>query len=170
MKKHDYLRYAACALLSHAAQCCAFVLLLFVAAHNMTSHFSFRTVYGLALGILFTAALSFGFGWGLRPKNALPKTVCWNAAMALYALNLVAFLLAPGTIVGDNIPAWVWNFPIAPALAGVERVAGGQGAAYLFGGALVCAVEPLCFALGMTRGAGDAQTAATPDDKETNNQ
>lgn len=161
MKKYDYLHYAALALLNHAAQCCAFILLLFIAAYNMTSSFSFASGYGLALGVLLAAVLSFAFGWGLRPKAPLAKNLCWNAAMALYALNLVCFLLSPEPMLGNNIPAWVWNFPITPALAGAERVLG-EGTVYLFGGALICAVEPLCFTLGITRGA----KAAAPDDTD----
>ena len=164
MKKHDYLLYAALALLSHVAQCAAFILLL--VAIGPTAEFPFIAACGLALGAVFIAALSFGFGRGLRPKNPLAKNTCWNAAMVLYILNLALFLLAPEPMAGENIVAMLWNFPIAPALTGAEGVLGGQGSAYLFLGALLCAVEPLCFTLGMTCG---AKPAATPDnDKETN--
>lgn len=166
MKNQGYLHYATLALLSHIAQGAAFVLLLLLSAGS-TASFSFRTAYGLALGILLTAALSFGFGWGLRPKDPLAKNICWNAAMALYVLNAVAFLLAPEPFSGGfaAMIGTVWSFPIIPALTGAEGVLGGQGMAYLFSGALICAVEPLCFTLGLTRG---AKPAATPDnDKET---
>ena len=163
MKTHDYLLYAAFALLSHTAQCAALILLL--AAVGPTAEFPFSAACGLALGAVFIAALSFGFGRGLRPKNPLAKNTCWNAAMVLYILNLALFLLAPEPMAGENIAAMLWNFPIAPALTGAERIIGGQGTAYLFSGALLCAVEPLCFTLGLTCG---AKPAATPDnDKET---
>lgn len=168
MKKYDYLHYAGLALVSHIAQGAAFIFLLFVAAHDMTSSFTFRSSYGLALGVLITAALSFGFGWGLRPKAPLPKNICWNSAMALYVLNAAAFLLAPEPFAGGfaSMAGTVWSFPIIPALTGAEGVIGGTGAAYLFLGALLAAVEPLCFTLGMTCG-GAARERAIPSQTET---
>lgn len=150
MKKQAYLHYATLALASHVAQCAALILLL--VAVGPTAKFPFSAACGLALGAVFIAALSFGFGWGLRPKAPLAKNTCWNAAMVLYILNLALFLLAPEPMAGGNIAAMLWNFPIAPALTGAERIIGGQGSAYLFSGALLCAIEPLCFTIGITRG------------------
>ena len=41
---------------------------------------------------------------------------------------------------------------MAPALAGLSAFAAPQSALYLFGGALLAAVEPLCLTLGLLSG------------------
>ena len=169
MKKYDYLHYAGLALVSHIAQGAAFIL-LFVAfgGTGSTSSFTFATPVGLALGVVYVSALSFLFGRGLRPKAPLPKNICWNSAMVLYVLNAAAFLLAPEPFVGGfaSMAGTVWSFPIIPALTGAEGIIGSTGAAYLFLGALLAAVEPLCFTLGMTCG-GAARERAIPAQNET---
>ncbi len=171
MKKRTILRLAGTVLLAHAAQCAAFFLLI-IAASGSTSAFTFRSSYGLALGLLFIAAPAFVFGWGLRPvKEPYEKALCWNAAMVLYALNAAAFLLAPEFGAG-NVAAMYWGVPMAPALAGLSFFAAPQSALYLFGGALVSAVEPLFLTLGLLSGrrAGkdDKPTETNNEEKKTN--
>lgn len=165
MKKYDYLHYAALALLSHAAQCCALILLLFAAAGS-TSSFTFASPGGLALGTLFTAALSFAFGWGLRPGKPLSKSVCWNAAMALYVLNFASLLYKGSPALSAHgaaeLFALLFELPMLPAFVGIEKLFP-SGAARYAALALLAAVEPLCFTLGVTRGA----RRAAPDDTDS---
>lgn len=71
--------------------------------------------------------------------------------MVLYVLNAAAFLLAPEFGTGNVIAMW-WGMPMAPALAGLNAFAAPQSALYLFGGALLAAVEPLCLTLGLLSG------------------
>ena len=69
--------------------------------------------------------------------------------------------------------------PMAPALAGLNAFAAPQSALYLFGGALLAAVEPLCLTLGLLSGkrteneiknntGAPAEAAERTDDKEKN--
>ncbi len=100
MKRYDAMRLSGTILLAHLALCAAFLLLL-IAASGSTSTFTFRSPYGLVLGLLFIGLPAFAFGWGLRSsKDPFDKKLCWNAAMVLYVLNAAAFLLAPefGTV------------------------------------------------------------------------
>ena len=91
MKRYDYIQFGALSILSHIAQGAAFIL-LFAAfgGTGTTSSFTFATPVGLALGIVYVSALSFLFGWGLRPERGIDKNCCWNAAIVLYVLNLVS--------------------------------------------------------------------------------
>ena len=151
MKKYDAMRLSGTILLAHLALCAAFLLLL-IAASGSTSTFTFRSPYGLVLGLLFIGLPAFAFGWGLRSaKDPFDKKLCWNAAMVLYVLNAAAFLLAPEFGTGNVIAMW-WGVPMAPALAGLNAFAAPQSALYLFGGALLAAVEPLCLTLGLLSG------------------
>ena len=151
MKKYDAMRLSGTILLAHLALCAAFLLLL-IAASGSTSTFTFRSPYGLVLGLLFIGLPAFAFGWGLRSaKDPFDKKLCWNAAMVLYVLNAAAFLLAPEFGTGNVIAMW-WGMPMAPALAGLNAFAAPQSALYLFGGALLAAVEPLCLTLGLLSG------------------
>lgn len=173
MKKHDYPHYAALALLSHAAQCCALILLLFAAAGS-TSSFTFASPGGLALDIAFTAALSLAFGWGLRPKLSLSKNVCWNGATVLYLLNFVALLYKGSPALSAHgaaeLFALLFALPMLPAFVGIEELFP-SGAARYAALALLAAVEPLCFTLGLlrpvkakTNGAPTAGAADTEND------
>lgn len=178
MKKYDAMRLSGTILLAHLALCAAFLLLL-IAASGSTSTFTFRSPYGLLLGLLFIGLPAFAFGWGLRSaKDPFDKKLCWNAAMVLYVLNAAAFLLAPEFGTGNVIAMW-WGMPMAPALAGLNAFAAPQSALYLFGGALLAAVEPLCLTLGLLSGrraenetakntGAPAETAERTDDKEKN--
>ena len=179
MKRYDAMRLSGTVLLAHLALCAAVFLLILIAAQDMTSDFTFRSSYGLALGVLGAAALSFALGWGLRSaKDPFDKKLCWNAAMVLYVLNAAAFLLAPEFGTGNVIAMW-WGMPMAPALAGLSAFAAPQSALYLFGGALLAAVEPLCLTLGLLSGkrteneiknntGAPAEAAERTDDKEKN--
>ena len=134
MKRYDAMRLSGTVLLAHLALCAAFLLLL-IAASGSTSTFTFRSPYGLVLGLLFIGLPAFAFGWGLRSaKDPFDKKLCWNAAMVLYVLNAAAFLLAPEFGTGNVIAMW-WGMPMAPALAGLSAFAAPQSALYLFGGA-----------------------------------
>ena len=178
MKKYDAMRLSGTILLAHLALCAAFLLLL-IAASGSTSAFTFRSPYGLVLGLLFIGLPAFAFGWGLRSaKDPFDKKLCWNAAMVLYVLNAAAFLLAPEFGTGNVIAMW-WGVPMAPALAGLNAFAAPQSALYLFGGALLAAVEPLCLTLGLLSGrraenetakntGAPAEAAERTDDKEKN--
>ena len=178
MKKYDAMRLSGTILLAHLALCAAFLLLL-IAASGSTSAFTFRSPYGLVLGLLFIGLPAFAFGWGLRSaKDPFDKKLCWNAAMVLYVLNAAAFLLAPEFGTGNVIAMW-WGMPMAPALAGLNAFAAPQSALYLFGGALLAAVEPLCLTLGLLSGkrteneiknntGAPAEAAERTDDKEKN--
>ena len=178
MKKYDAMRLSGTILLAHLALCAAFLLLL-IAASGSTSAFTFRSPYGLVLGLLFIGLPAFAFGWGLRSaKDPFDKKLCWNAAMVLYVLNAAAFLLAPEFGTGNVIAMW-WGMPMVPALAGLNAFAAPQSALYLFGGALLAAVEPLCLTLGLLSGrraenetknntGAPAEAAERTDDKEKN--
>ncbi len=147
MKKYEILRLSGIVLLTHIALCAAFIILLFAAAGS-TSTFTFRSSYGLVLGLLFVAVPAFALGWGLRPKEPFAKDLCWSAAMALYALNAAAFLFAPEFGSGNIVAMW-WGFPATPALTGLSAFTEPLTAGYYLGGALLAAVEPLCLTLGL---------------------
>ena len=163
MKTNDYIRLGAISLLSHLAQGAAFVLLF--AAFGGTgaaSSFTFATPVGLALGVVYVSALSFLFGWGLRPEKSIDKNRCWNAAMALYALNLVSLLALPVPFGSGSILAMVWQLPMTPAMAGINGLSG-EGAMFRYAlFALLAAVEPLCLTLGLLgkekKSGGEKQT------------
>ena len=151
MRKYDVMRLSGIVLLAHLALCAA-VFLLIVASSGSTSSFTFRSSYGLALGVLGAAALAFVLGWGLRSeKDPFEKNLCWNAAMVLYVLNAAAFLLSPEPIDGPLL-SMLWSLPLAPALTGLSAFAAPQSMPYLFGGALLAAVEPTCLTLGLLCG------------------
>ena len=167
MKKYEILRLSGVVLLTHAALCAAFFLLV-IASSGSTSTFTFRSSYGLALGLLFVAVPAFAFGWGLRPREPLAKSLCWNAAMVLYVLNAAAFLFAPEFGSG-NIAARLWGFPVMPALAGLSAFAEPLTALYYLGGALLAAVEPLCLTLGLLSGRrGEKGNSLTETNDEEN--
>ena len=164
MKKYDIMRLSGIVLLAHLALCAA-VFLLIAASSGSTSSFTFRSSYGLALGVLGAAALAFVLGWGLRPtKNPFDKKLSWNAAMVLYVLNAAAFLLSPEPVSGPPF-SMLWSLPLTPALTGLSAFAAPQSALYLFGGALLTAVEPMCLTLGLLFGS-HAEKAA-PDAAES---
>ena len=185
MKTNDYIRLGAISLLSHLAQGAAFVLLF--AAFGGTgaaSSFPFAPPVGLVLGVVYVAGLSFLFGWGLRPERGIDKNRCWNAAMALYALNLVSLLALPVPFGSGSILAMVWQLPMTPAMAGINGLSG-EGAMFRYAlFALLAAVEPLCFTLGLTRKgkkpaksednensaafSADAEAAITNEENNTN--
>ena len=155
MKKYDYLYLGAISLLSHIAQGAAFIL-LFAAfgGTGTTSSFTFATPVGLALGVVYVSALSFLFGWGLRPDRGIDKNRCWNAAIVLYVLNLASLLAHPTVLLSfgggfGSILAAVWELPLLPALAGAEALL--SGAMFYAALALLAAVEPLCLTLGLLR-------------------
>ena len=152
MKKYDYIRLGAISLLSHFAQGAAFIL-LFAAfgGTGSTSSFTFAAPVGLVLGVIYVAGLSFLFGWGLRPEREIDKNCCWNAAIALYALNLISLLAMPVPFSPGSVLAMVWELPMAPAMVGINGVSG-EGTMFSYAlFALLAAVEPLCFTLGLTR-------------------
>ena len=173
MKRYDYIQFGALSILSHIAQGAAFIL-LFVAfgGTGTTSSFTFATPVGLALGVIYVAALSFLFGWGLRPERGIDKNCCWNAAIVLYVLNLASLLVMPVPFGSGSILAMIWELPMAPAMFSYA----------LF--ALLAAVEPLCFTLGLTRKgkkpaksednensaafSADAEAAITNEENNTN--
>ena len=165
MKKYEIMRLSAIVLLTHIALCAAFLLLL-IAAFGSTTTFTFRSSYGLVLGLLFIAAPAFALGWGLRPKEPPARNLCWNAAMALYALNAAAFLFAPEFGSGNIVAMW-WGMPTAPVLAGLSAFAAPLTAGYYIGGALLAAVEPLCLTLGLLSG---RRAEKENDLTETNNE
>ena len=179
MKRYDAMRLSGTVLLAHLALCAAVFLLILIAAQDMTSDLTFRSSYGLALGVLGATALSFVLGWGLRSvKDPFEKKLCWNAAMVLYVLNAAAFLFSSEPI-SDPPLSMLWSLPLAPALTGLSAFAAPQSALYLFGGALLAAVEPLCLTLGLLSGkrteneiknntGAPAEAAERTDDKEKN--
>ncbi len=159
MKKRDcYLQLGAISLLSHIAQCALF-LLLFAAfgGTGTTSSFTFASPAGLALGAVYVAALSFLLGWGLRPKNAIGKNLCWNAAMALYVLDLASLLAMPVPFDSGSILAMLWQLPMVPAMTAVNRLSGDSAALRYILFALLAAIEPMCLTLGLT---GERETPA----------
>ena len=145
MKKYDAMRLSGTILLAHLALCAAFLLLL-IAASGSTSAFTFRSPYGLVLGLLFIGLPAFAFGWGLRSaKDPFDKKLCWNAAMVLYVLNAAAFLLAPEFGTGNVIAMW-WGGADGSRARGTERICR-------------AAVRPLSF----RRRAARRRRAAVPD-------
>ena len=108
MKRYDYIQFGALSILSHFAQGAAFIL-LFAAfgGTGTTSSFTFATPVGLALGVIYVSALSFLFGWGLRPDRGIDKNRCWNAAMVLYVLNLASLLVMPVPFGSGSILAMI---------------------------------------------------------------
>ena len=191
MKRYDYIQFGALSVLSHIAQGAAFIL-LFAAfgGTGTTSSFTFATPVGLALGVVYVSALSFLFGWGLRPERGIDKNRCWNAAMALYVLNLASLLAHPtvllsfgggfGSILGDGLGAAA----TACAWSGDGGVAFPARCLAMLLLALLAAVEPLCFTLGLTRKgkkpaksednensaafSADAEAAITNEENNTN--
>lgn len=125
MKRYDYIQFGALSILSHIAQGAAFIL-LFAAfgGTGTTSSFTFATPVGLALGVVYVAALSFLFGWGLRPERGIDKNCCWNAAIVLYVLNLASLLVMPVPFGSGSILAMIWELPMAPAMVGINGVSG----------------------------------------------
>ena len=98
--------------------------------------------------------------------------------MVLYVLNAAAFLLSPEPMDGPPLSV-LWSLPLAPALTGLNAFAAPQSALYLFGGALLAAVEPVCLTLGLLSGkrteneiknntGAPAKAAERTDDKEKN--
>ena len=151
MKKYDYLYLGAISLLSHIAQGAAFIL-LFAAfgGTGTTSSFTFATPVGLVLGVVYVSALSFLFGWGLRPERGIEKNCCWNAAIVLYVLNLVSLLVMPVPFGSGSILAMIWELPMAPAMVGINGLSG-EGTMFSYAlFALLAAVEPLCLTLGLS--------------------
>lgn len=153
MKKYDYLYLGAISLLSHIAQGAAFIL-LFAAfgGTGTTSSFTFATPVGLVLGVVYVSALSFLFGWGLRPERGIDKNCCWNAAIVLYVLNLASLLAHPTVLLSfgggfGSILAAVWELPLLPALAGAEALL--SGARLYVALVFLAAVEPMCLTLGL---------------------
>ena len=110
MKRYDYIQFGALSILSHIAQGAAFIL-LFAAfgGTGTTSSFTFATPIGLALGVVYVSALSFLFGWGLRPDRGIDKNCCWNAAIVLYVLNLASLLVMPVPFGSGSILAMIWE-------------------------------------------------------------
>ena len=163
MKKYDYLYLGAISLLSHIAQGAAFIL-LFAAfgGTGTTSSFTFATPVGLVLGVVYVAGLSFLFGWGLRPDREIDKNRCWNAAIALYVLNLASLLVMPVPFDSGSILAMIWELPMAPAMVGING-SSGEGAMFRYAlFALLAAVEPMCLTLGLLwkgkKSGGEKQT------------
>ena len=163
MKKYDYLYLGAISLLSHIAQGAAFVL-LFAAfgGTGSTSSFTFATPVGLALGVVYVSALSFLFGWGLRPEKSIDKNRCWNAAIVLYVLNLASLLVMPVPFGSGSILAMIWELPMAPAMVGINGLSG-EGTMFSYAlFALLAAVEPMCLTLGLLwkgkKSGGEKQT------------
>ena len=130
------------------------------------------------------AALSFLFGWGLRPDRGINKNCCWNAAIVLYVLNLASLLVMPVPFGSGSILAMIWELPMAPAMVGINGVSG-EGTMFSYAlFALLAAVEPLCFTLGLTRkgkkpaksetnensavSSADAEAAITNEENNTN--
>ena len=148
MKRYDYIQFGALSILRHIAQGAAFILFAAFGGTGSTSSFTFATPVGLALGVAYVAALSFLFGWGLRPDRGINKNCCWNAAIVLYVLNLASLLVMPVPFGSGSILAMIWELPMAPAMVGMS----GEGTMFSYAlFALLAAVEPLCFTLGLTR-------------------
>ncbi len=61
MKRYDAMRLSGTVLLAHLALCAAFLLLL-IAASGSTSTFTFRSPYGLVLGLLFVTGVCLWLG------------------------------------------------------------------------------------------------------------
>ena len=176
MKRYDYIQFGALSILSHIAQGAAFIL-LFAAfgGTGTTSSFAFATPVGLALGVVYVSALSFLFGWGLRPERGIDKNCCWNAAIVLYVLNLASLLVMPVPFGSGSILAMIWELPMAPAMVGINGVSG-EGTMFSY--------APLCFTLGLTRKgkkpaksednensaafSADAEAAITNEENNTN--
>ena len=175
MKRYDYIQFGALSILSHIAQGAAFIL-LFAAfgGTGTTSSFTFATPVGLALGVVYVSALSFLFGWGLRPERGI----------VLYVLNLASLLVMPVPFGSGSILAMIWELPMAPAMVGINGVSG-EGTMFSYAlFALLAAVEPLCFTLGLTRKgkktvksednensaafSADAEAAITNEENNTN--
>ena len=173
MKRYDYIQFGALSILSHIAQGAAFIL-LFAAfgGTGTTSSFTFATPVGLV------------FGWGLRPERGIDKNCCWNAAIVLYVLNLASLLVMPVPFGSGSILAMIWELPMAPAMVGINGVSG-EGTMFSYAlFALLAAVEPLCFTLGLTRKgkkpaksednensaafSADAEAAITNEENNTN--
>ena len=114
MKRYDYIQFGALSILSHIAQGAAFIL-LFAAfgGTGTTSSFTFATPIGLALGVVYVSALSFLFGWGLRPDRGIDKNCCWNAAIVLYVLNLASLLVMHVPFGSGSILAMIWEPPLS---------------------------------------------------------
>ena len=163
MKKYDYIRLGAISLLSHLAQGAAFIL-LFAAfgGTGSTSSFTFASPVGLVLGVAYVTALSFLFGWGLRPERGIDKNCCWNAAIVLYVLNLASLLVMPVPFSPGSVLAMIWELPMAPAMVGINGLSG-EGAMFRYAlFALLAAVEPMCLTLGLLwkgkKSGGEKQT------------
>ena len=184
MKRYDYIQFGALSILSHIAQGAAFILLFAAFGGTGTSSFTFATPVGLALGVVYVSALSFLFGWGLRPDRGIDKNRCWNAAIVLYVLNLASLLVMPVPFGSGSILAMIWELPMAPAMVGINGVSG-EGTMFSYAlFALLAAVEPLCFTLGLTRKgkkpaksednensaafSADAEAAITNEENNTN--
>ena len=74
-----------------------------------------------------------------------------NAAIVLYVLNLASLLVMPVPFGSGSILAMIWELPMAPAMVGINGVSG-EGTMFSYAlFALLAAVEPLCFTLGLTR-------------------
>ena len=163
MKRYDYIQFGALSVLSHIAQGAAFIL-LFAAfgGTGTTSSFTFATPVGLALGVVHVSALSFLFGWGLRPERGIDKNCCWNAAIVLYVLNLASLLVMPVPFGSGSILAMIWELPMAPAMVGINGLSG-EGTMFSYAlFALLAAVEPMCLTLGLLwkgkKSGGEKQT------------
>lgn len=164
MKRYDYIQFGALSILSHIAQGAAFILLFAgVRRHGDDLVLYVCHARRLTLGVAYVSALSFLFGWGLRPDRGIDKNRCWNAAIVLYVLNLASLLVMPVPFGSGSILAMIWELPMAPAMVGINGVSG-EGTMFsyvLF--ALLAAVEPLCFTLGLTR---KGKKAAKSEDNE----
>lgn len=69
----------------------------------------------------------------------------------LYVLNLASLLVMPVPFGSGSILAMIWELPMAPAMVGINGVSG-EGTMFSYAlFALLAAVEPLCFTLGLTR-------------------
>ena len=150
MKKHEYIRLGAILLLSHLAQCALF-LVLFAAlgGTGTTSSFTFASPAGLVLGVVYLAMTAFLFGWGLRPENSFDKNRCWNAAIVLYALDLLSLLLMPVPFSTGSMLVMLWQMPMAPAMVGINGLSG-EGTMFSYAlFALLAAIEPMCLTLGL---------------------
>ena len=163
MKRYDYIQFGALSVLSHIAQGAAFIL-LFAAfgGTGTTSSFTFATPVGLTLGVAYVSALSFLFGWGLRPDRGIDKNCCWNAAIVLYVLNLASLLVMPVPFGSGSILAMIWELPMAPAMVGINGLSG-EGTMFSYAlFALLAAVEPMCLTLGLLwkgkKSGGEKQT------------
>lgn len=127
---------------------------------------------GYALSPLWTlAAAPMAYAaWLLGRKHRgaeLSADMCWNCAMAEYALSLALFfwLWRSRAILAAAFN--VWNFPCAPFLAGLDALVGHihvdaqfdydlfyrseiyQNTVLPILAAVAAAVEPLCFTLGL---------------------